>query len=61
MRHSYAYSIRQGWFHRIQIPRCGQHDRVRHQQPGRLAGFYTGRGGVTRGFLLGAFGPVSPG
>ena len=33
--HSYAYSIPGGWFHRIRIPGCGQHDRVRHQQPGR--------------------------
>jgi hypothetical protein len=40
-------------------PRCGQHDRVRINNRGDVAGFYTGRGGVTRGFLLGAHGHLT--
>jgi hypothetical protein len=54
--HSYAYSIRSGWFHRIRIHGSTSTTASGINNRGDIAGFYTGRGGVTRGFLLGAHG-----
>ncbi len=54
--HAYAYSIRQGWFHRIRIHGATSSTASGINNRGDIAGFYTGRGGVTRGFLLGAHG-----
>jgi len=56
MAHSYAYSIPGGWFHRIRIPGAVSTTASGISNRGDVAGFYTGRGGVTRGFLLGAHG-----
>jgi hypothetical protein len=52
--HSYTYSIPGGWFHRIRIPGAVSTTASGINNRGDVAGFYTGRGGVTRGFLLGA-------
>ena len=54
--HSYAYSIPGGWFHRIRISGSVSTTASGINNRGDIAGFYTGRGGVTRGFLLGAHG-----
>ena len=59
MAHSYAYSIRGGWFHRIRIPGAISTTASGINNRGDIAGFYTGRGGVTRGFLLGAHGHLT--
>ena len=57
--HSYADSIPGGWFHRIRLSGVDEHDRVRHQQPGRHRRLHTGRGGVTRGFCSAAHGHLT--
>jgi hypothetical protein len=57
--HSYAYSITGGWFHRIRIPGAVSTTASGINNRGDVAGFYTGRGGVTRGFLLGAHGHLT--
>jgi hypothetical protein len=54
--HSYAYSIRSGWFHRIRVHGSTSTTASGINNRGDIAGFYTGRAGVTRGFLLGAHG-----
>ena len=54
--HAYAYSIPGGWFHRIRIHGAVSSTASGINNRGDIAGFYTGRGGVTRGFLLGAHG-----
>jgi hypothetical protein len=54
--HAYAYSIAGGWFHRIRIPGAMSSTASGINNHGAIAGFYTGRGGVTRGFLLGPHG-----
>ncbi len=54
--HAYAYSIPGGWFHRIRISGAVSSTASGINNRGDIAGFYTGRGGVTRGFLLGAHG-----
>ena len=54
--HAYAYSIPGGWFHRIRIRGAVSSTASGISNRGDVAGFYTGRGGVTRGFLLGAHG-----
>jgi hypothetical protein len=59
MAHSYAYSIPGGWFHRIRIPGAVSTTASGISNRGDVAGFYTGRGGVTRGFLLGAHGHLT--
>jgi len=59
MAHSYAYSIPGGWFHRIRIPGAVSTTASGINNRGDVAGFYTGRGGVTRGFLLGAHGHLT--
>jgi hypothetical protein len=56
--HSYAYSIRSGWFHRIHIRGSVSTTASGINNRGWITGFYTGRGGVTRGFLLSPFGQV---
>jgi hypothetical protein len=57
--HSYAYSIPGGWFHRIRISGSMSTTASGINNHGDIAGFYTGRGGVTRGFLLGAHGHLT--
>jgi len=59
MAHSYAYSIPGGWFHRIRIPGAVATTASGINNRGDVTGFYTGRGGVTRGFLLGAHGHLT--
>ena len=59
MAHSYAYSIPGGWFHRIRIPGAVSTTASGISNRGDVAGFYIGRGGVTRGFLLGAHGHLT--
>ena len=54
--HAYAYSIPGGRFHRIRISGAVSSTASGINNRGDIAGFYTGRGGVTRGFLLGAHG-----
>jgi len=54
--HAYEYSIRGGWFHRIHVPGAMSSTASGINNHGDIAGFYTGRGGVVRGFLLGAHG-----
>jgi hypothetical protein len=54
--HAYAYSIRGGWFRRIHVSGAVSSTASGINNRGDIAGFYTGRGGVTRGFLLGAHG-----
>src|ERR1039458_1118185 len=49
--HAYAYSIRQGWFKRIHIPGAVSSTASGINNRGWITGFYTGRGGVVRGFL----------
>jgi len=57
--HAYAYSIGQGWFHRIHVRGAVSTTASGINNRGDVAGFYTGRGGVVRGFLLGAFGRLT--
>lgn len=57
--HSYAYSIRSGWFHRIHIRGSVSTTASGINNRGWITGFYTGRGGVDRGFLLSPFGQVT--
>ena len=57
--HSYAYSIPSGRFHRIRIPGAVSTTASGINNRGDVAGFYTGRGGVIRGFLLGAHGHLT--
>ena len=57
--HSYAYSIPGGWFHRIRLSGSMSTTASGINNRGDIAGFYTGRGGVTRGFLLGAHGHLT--
>jgi hypothetical protein len=57
--HSYAYSIPSGWFHRIRIPGAVSTTASGINNRGDVAGFYVGRGGVTRGFMLGAHGHLT--
>jgi hypothetical protein len=54
--HAYEYSIRGGWFRRVHVPGAMSSTASGINNRGDIAGFYTGRGGVTRGFLLGAHG-----
>jgi hypothetical protein len=54
--HSYLYSIPGGQFRRIRIPGAMSTTASGINNRGDVAGFYTGHGGVTRGFLLGAHG-----
>jgi hypothetical protein len=54
--HSYEFSILGGWFRRIRIPGAMSTTASGINNRGAVAGFYTGRGGVTRGFLRGAHG-----
>jgi hypothetical protein len=54
--HSYEFSIGAGSFRRIRIPGAMSTTASGINNRGDVAGFYTGRGGVTRGFLLGARG-----
>ena len=56
--HSYAYSIRSGWFHRIHIRGSVSTTASSINNRGWITGFYTGHGGVTHGFLLSPFGQV---
>jgi len=56
--HSYEFSILGGWFRRIRIPGSMSTTASGINNHGAVAGFYTGRGGVTRGFLRGAHGRV---
>jgi hypothetical protein len=57
--HAYAYSIRQGWFKRIHIPGAVSSTASGINNRGWITGFYTGRGGVVRGFLLSPFGELT--
>ena len=56
--HSYAYSIRSGWFHRIHIRGSVSTTASGINNRGWITGFYTGHGGVTHGFLLSPPGQV---